>query len=88
MGSKPYKAFSQGKGQYDDSKRPTRLKPISRKEEKNWRAKYDEDEDFDEEDDSKDLDEEFDLENDIADPSFDDDDDDDDDDEYYDDSSY
>lgn len=94
MGSKPDKALLKQKDHFGDAKRSTKLTPINRKAEKNWRSKYEEDEDVEDDDDfedddfdddSNDSDEDFDLDNDVTDPSFDDD---DDDDEFFDDSAF
>ena len=81
--------------------RNTRLKPLNPKENKNWRAKFDEDLDGDDEDleeDDDDFDkveieeqddveeEDFNLDEDLSDPDFADDDDDEE--EFFDDSDF
>jgi len=80
--------------------RNTRLKPLNPKENKNWRAKFDEDLDGDDEDledddfDKVEIDEQddveeedFNLDEDLSDPDFADDDDDDEE-EFFDDSDF
>jgi DNA-directed RNA polymerase subunit delta len=103
MGTKSDKAFSKDKNVRGDNSRSTRLKPLNPKDNKNWKASYDEDIDDDdedvddednfdkddiEEDDSTETDEDFNLEEDLSDPAFDDDDDDEEEEEFFDDSDY
>lgn len=101
MGTKSDKANRKGKELYADSQRSTRLKPLNPKENKNWKASFDEDldsddEDFDDEDDFdaeeieevEEEDDDFNLDEDLSDPAFDDDDDDDDEEEFFDDSDF
>jgi hypothetical protein len=100
MGTKSDKAFNKDKEIRGDNQRSTRLKPLNPKENKNWKARYDDDiddddEDLDEDDnfnkedieEEDDSDEDFNLDEDLSDPAFDDDDDDDDD-EFFDDTDF
>jgi hypothetical protein len=101
MGTKSDKAFSKNKDLFGEGSRHTRLKPLNPKEQKNWKASYeDEDEDLDEEDfddedddfeeeeiDDIDEDEDFNLDEDLSDPDFDDDEEDDEE-EFFDDTAY
>ena len=100
MGTKSDKVFNKSKDLFGENQRSTRLKPLNPKEQKNWRAKYDDedidddDDDFEDDDDfvedeieevEKD-DDDFNLDEDLSDPAFEDDDDDDD--EFFDDSAF
>lgn len=102
MGTKSDKAFSKDKNIRGESPRSTRLKPLNPKDNKNWKASYDDDIDDDdedvddddnfekediEEDESVESDEDFNLDEDLSDPAFDDDDDDEEE-EFFDDSDF
>ena len=101
MGTKSDKPLKIVDDLSSEFQRSTRLKPLNPKEDKNWRAKFDEDlgdedEDLEEEDEDFEevnLDEEeevaddvFDLEEDLADPDFADDDDEEE--EFFDDTEF